>query len=287
MIYLILAVLCSASMALALRISEEFSDNRYGILFGNYLTCLVIAFLLLPEKHLFPAGSRTAILAGAVNGIIFLATLVLMQRSIEKNGAVLSSAFAKLGIMLPVLGSIVFLGEKPTLLQIVGMILVAAAILVINLEKERGGRRRHGFRVLLIALFFSSGMADGMSKVFEHIGERQFDALFLFYTFLFAELLTVILLIREQGGRRRRRGSGLSPAELIAGIIVGIPNYFSTLLLLAAVTRLPAYVAYPCYSVGTILVVSFVSVVILRDRMTNRQMAGCGLILAALVLLNI
>ena len=261
MIYLILAVLCSASMALALRISEEFSDSRYGILFGNYLTCLVIAFFLLPEKNLFPEGGRTAVLAGAVNGGIFLLTLVLMQRSIEKNGAVLSSAFAKLGILLPVLGSILFLGEKPTVLQMAGMILVAAAILMIHLEPERRGRRR-GSRLLLLALF-------------------------LFYTFLFAELLTVILLVREQRGRRRRRGTGLSAADLVCGIFVGIPNYFSTSLLLAALTKLPAYVAYPCYSVGTILVVSFVSVLLLKDRMTRRQAAGSGLILAALVLLNL
>ncbi|MFQ8842959.1 MAG: hypothetical protein ACLR8P_20840 [Clostridium fessum] len=40
MIYLIFAILFSASLALALRISETFSDNRYGILVGNYVTCL-------------------------------------------------------------------------------------------------------------------------------------------------------------------------------------------------------------------------------------------------------
>ena len=41
MIYLIFAILFSASLALALRIRETFSDNRYGILVGNYVTCLV------------------------------------------------------------------------------------------------------------------------------------------------------------------------------------------------------------------------------------------------------
>ena len=68
---------------------------------------------------------------------------------------------------------------------------------------------------------------------------------------------------------------------------MGIPNYFSTSLLLAAVTRLPAYLVYPCFSVGTILIVSFVSVLLLKDKMTRRQVYGCGLILAALVLLNL
>ena len=57
MIYLIFAILFSASLALALRISETFSDNRYGILVGNYVTCLVVAFILLPDKNILAANS--------------------------------------------------------------------------------------------------------------------------------------------------------------------------------------------------------------------------------------
>ena len=110
MIYLIFAILFSASLALALRISETFSDNRYGILVGNYVTCLVVAFILLPDKNIFAAGSRTAVLTGIVNGFLFTGNLVLMQKCIRENGAVLSSAFAKLGIVIPVTASILFLG---------------------------------------------------------------------------------------------------------------------------------------------------------------------------------
>ena len=217
--------------------------------------------------------------AGLVNGVIFLSTLVLMQRSIAKNGAVLSAAFSKLGVMFPVLASILFLGERPAATQAAGVALVAIAILVINLEK---GEQKIASKFLLLLLFFVSGSADGMSKVFEIIGERQFDALFLFYTFATALVLCGILMAAQSPENRR-----LQPKDLIAGIFVGLPNYFSTSLLLAAVSRLPAYLAYPCYSVGTILVVSFVSVLLLKDRMSRRQGVGCGLIMAALVLLNV
>ena len=192
MIYLIFAILFSASLALALRISETFSDNRYGILVGNYVTCLVVAFVLLPDKNIFAAGSRTAVLTGIVNGFLFTGNLVLMQKCIRENGAVLSSAFAKLGIVIPVTASILFLGEIPTLFQLVGIVLVIVAIWVINSEGDRGcgRRRRMGSAGLLLVLFVVSGMADGMSKVTERIGERRFDALFLFYTFLTALVLT-------------------------------------------------------------------------------------------------
>ena len=279
MIYLILAILSSASLALGLRISEVFSENRYGILLGNYATCAVLAFLLMPEKQLFPPGMIIPLLAGVVNGILYFTTLVLMQRCIQENGAALTAAFARLGLVLPVTASMLFFREFPSLLQALGLILVVAAIWVLNSgDKRRRGRVSGG---LLLALLLSGGMADGMSKVFEQIGERRYDGLFLFYTFLVALLLTLVLALREN--RRSRMGK----VEVISGILLGIPNYFSTSLLLAAVTRLPAYVVYPRFSVGTILVVSLVSVVILQDPMTRRQAAGCGMILAALALLNL
>ena len=262
MIYLIFAILFSASLALALRISETFSDNRYGILVGNYVTCLVVAFVLLPDKNIFAAGSRTAVLTGIVNGFLFTGNLVLMQKCIRENGAVLSSAFAKLGIVL-----------------------VIVAIWVINSEGDRGcgRRRRMGSAGLLLVLFVVSGMADGMSKVTERIGERRFDALFLFYTFLTALVLTIILAVLERQRTRRKIGK----MDFLSGVAVGFPNYFSTSLLLASVSRLPAFIVYPSFSVGTILVVSFVSVLVLGDPISRRQIGGCGIILVALALLNL
>ena len=249
------------------------------------MTCLVVAFILLPDKNIFAAGSRTAVLTGIVNGFLFTGNLVLMQKCIRENGAVLSSAFAKLGILIPVTASILFLGEIPTIFQLFGIVLVVVAIWVLNSEGDRGygHRRRMGAGGLLLVLFVVSGMADGMSKVTERIGERRFDALFLFYTFLTALVLTIILAFLEQQRTRRKIGK----MDFLSGVAVGFPNYFSTSLLLASVSRLPAFIVYPSFSVGTILVVSFVSVLVLGDPISRRQIGGCGIILVALALLNL
>lgn len=284
MIYLIFAILFSASLALALRISETFSDNRYGILVGNYVTCLVVAFVLLPDKNIFAAGSRTAVLTGIVNGFLFTGNLVLMQKCIRENGAVLSSAFAKLGIVIPVTASILFLGEIPTLFQLVGIVLVIVAIWVINSEGDRGcgRRRRMGSAGLLLVLFVVSGMADGMSKVTERSARDGLCVVFVLYVPDRTGSDDNSGFFEQQRTRRK-----IGKMDFLSGVAVGFPNYFSTSLLLASVSRLPAYIVYPSFSVGTILVVSFVSVLVIGDPISRRQIGGCGIILVALALLNL
>ena len=145
-----------------------------------------------------------------------------------------------------------------------------------------------GFNVLflLLALLSSSvlalvlnGTADAMSKVFAQLGRRQDDGLFMFYIFLFAGLATLVLLVRQHRPLTRR--------DVLFGVAAGVPNFLSSRLLLAALTRLPAFLVYPCYSVGVILVISAASFFLFRERLNRRQLGAAGMILGALVLLNL
>ena len=77
-------------------------------------------------------------------------------------------------------------------------------------------------------------------------------------------------------------GSG----SFAAGILVGIPNYFSSYLLLRALQLFPATVVYPTYSTATILLVMGLSALFFREHLTKRQRRGVLLILIALALLN-
>ncbi|MBM6716292.1 hypothetical protein H6B15_06420 [Gemmiger formicilis] len=56
---------------------------------------------------------------------------------------------------------------------------------------------------------------------------------------------------------------------------------------LGALTELPAFLVYPFYSVGVILIISVVSFFLFHERLNRRQMGAAGMILGALVLLNL
>ena len=61
----------------------------------------------------------------------------------------------------------------------------------------------------------------------------------------------------------------------------------SDFMLLLALERLPAFLVYPVFSTGTILLVLLLSALLFRERPGRRQLLGILLILGALVLLNV
>ena len=74
--------------------------------------------------------------------------------------------------------------------------------------------------------------------------------------------------------------------EVMFGLLIGIPNYFSARFLLKAVENLPAVIAYPTYSVATIIVVTLAGCCIFKEKLGRKQWLGMAVILVALVLLN-
>ena len=129
---LLLAIVSSAAMALALKWFRDPKGNRYGLLLGNYLTCVLIAFLTMPDRGAVLHGSAVTLICGLIGGCFFIAALVAMQSSIAKTGAALTAAFAKLGLTVSLLVSVLWFGERPTALQLGGIVLTLAALGVLH-----------------------------------------------------------------------------------------------------------------------------------------------------------
>ena len=284
---LLLAILSSASVAIVLKCFRNQRGNRFGIILGNYLTCILVSLVLMPDRSAIFSGSGVTLLCGALGGVLFVAGLVSMQSSVTANGATLTAAFAKLGLLVPLALSILWFRERPGLWQIVGIVLALASVVVINSGKRGADGNEKSpaapSLALLLLTLLACGGSDGMAKVFEQVGRRSEDTLYFFFVFLTAAVLSAALAVMEY----RRTGKRILLPELAAGVAVGIPNYFSSYLLLKALVSLPAFLAYPVFSTGTILLVMAISAAVFRERPGRRQLAGLGLILAALVLLNI
>ena len=131
----------------------------------------------------------------------------------------------------------------------------------------------------LIFMLICGGMTDFTSKIFEQQFLPELKDMFLLLTFFSAMVFCCLLLMIK----KQRIGKN----ELLYGIFVGIPNYFSARFLLLALTSVDAIIAYPTYSVATILVVTVLGRILFQEKLSSRQMKVMTMILASLILLNL
>ena len=236
MIYLILAVTSSMLVSVIMRVSEKYIHNNITMLASNYLMCSVLAAICTGTWNLFPVSAE---------GFPFSVGLGLIS-----------------GLFYMV--------------QVFGMFVALAAILLINLEKGSG---KAASSLGLVLLLVAGGATDAMSKVYEELGVRALKNHFLLYTFMMAfALCVVVCLVKKQGVTKEDVGFGL---------VIGIPNFCSALFLLLSLADIPAMIAYPTYSVAAIVMVTLVGVIFFKEKLSRRQILSMFMIFAALVLLNI
>ncbi len=278
MFYLILAIITSSLVSIMMRVGESHvKENNISLLSVNYFVCFLLSIVYMGTGAVSTAGEglKIAVGLGFLNGFFYIGSFVAFQYSVKRNGVVLSSIFMKLGILIPMILSIVAFKETPTVRQVVGFAIALVAIILINFEKNSANVT---FKLGLLLVLIGCGCADGMSKVYEELGTPKYEEQFLVLTFLLACLISLIIVIVK----KQRFGKN----ELLYGVLLGVPNYYSARFLLKALGQVPAVVAYPTFSVATIALVSMTGVIAFKERFSKKQILAIIIITVSIVLLN-
>ena len=279
MVYLIISIIASSTMSIVIRLSQGRIRGKFSMLAANYLACIIASLFYTDAGSLVRPGpgAGLALGLGIFNGALYMVSLLIQQQCIEKNGITLSSAFQRIGgLLVPFVASVLFFRERPAILQIMGAILAIGAIIAMD-RKDKAGAA--GSTLLLMLLFFADGTTGITSKIYEELGAPAFSNHFISYTFMAAFIcsVAVIILKKEKFGW----------TEVLFGVMIGIPNFFGTKTLLAALDTVPGIVAYPVRSVSSLLVLSVAGLAVFRERLSKRQWYCIAAIVAAVALLSL
>ncbi|MBQ3157447.1 MAG: EamA family transporter [Clostridia bacterium] len=277
MLYLILAIISSSLVSLVMRLSEKWRKNGLTMLAANYVMCTAAAAFLAGGVIPTGAGAGLTMGLGSFCGILYLLGFVTLQWNVQLNGVVLSATFQKLGVLVPTLAAITIFGETPRWTQLLGIAVAVGAILF--MQGRNGDKAGNRSLPGLLALLLCGGCSDVMSKVFDTWGNADHASIFLVFVFSVALLLCVLLCVVKK--------QSVTLPDILCGFCLGIPNYMSARFLLWSLKDVPAVVAYPTFSVGTIVLVTVVGVLFFREKVEKRKLIALGMILGALVLLNV
>ena len=279
MIFLAASILSSSLISVLLRSFEDRCRYKIGMFTVNYIICMVLSCLFAGRIALYTPqpGFGTAAVLGCIAGILFLVCFMLLQLNIQKNGLAMASVFMRLGVVLSTLIAIVFFHETPKITQGAGILLAVLSILLIHSDGYE--KRKSASKWLLPVLLVCGGITDSIANTFDKIGNPAVKDYYLFYTFSAAFLCAAgVMLLRHERIRTW---------EIVSGLLIGIPNYFSTRFLLLALGRLPAVIVYPAVNTGTIVLISLAGVFLFRETLSRRKITALAIICLALVLLHI
>ena len=279
MIYLMLAIASSALVSIIIRLGEDHVTNQMGMLLSNYVVCSICAIVCSNSDVVtaVQASGFFEIGLGVVCGFLYLAGLLLMQYNTKHNGVVLSSTFMKLGVLIPTLMAIVFFREIPKGTQVIGIVLALLAIVMIHFEKD--ALKEGNKKIWLLVLLLCGGITDSTANIFEKFGSPAAKDVYLFMIFFVAGVLAFVLVLKSK--------KKVSPKDVIFGVILGVPNYFSSRFLLLSLSSMSAVVVYPTYSVATMITITVVGVLAFKEKLDRKKAIALGMIVLALGLLNI
>lgn len=283
MLYLVLAVVSSVLISVLMRVSEKSVKNPMLLFVANYFVCILISIAYMGQitVDLHAPKIGTALVLGICSGILYLLGFVLLQYNIRKNGVVLSSTFMRLGVLVPTAMAVLVFHEKPNVTQLLGFLVAVAAILVMNLKMGEVKDQKVPGIVWLIILLLTGGFTDSLANVYDKAGNPDLKNQYLLFIFFVAFVCSVI------GALLRGKKQKPNYIDFAWGFLIGIPNYFSARFLLLSLGQLPAILVYPAFNVATILVVTIIGVIGFMEKLEKNKIVALGMILLALVLLNI
>lgn len=276
MIWLLLATFCSASIALVFKYSETRGLNRYAVTSVNYLTAVLVSAALAGLTNIEFTAVRSGLAIGIPAGICFFLAFVYYQASVKASGAGLAGMFGKLGILMPMILSMALWREYPTAVQGAGILLAISAIALVNVREK--GQNDH-FKSALILLFLFGGLAEFSNKLFQRYGASEEKAYFLLIVFSVAFLVSL--------GAAIRQGKGIQSADVITGILVGVPNLFSSFFLIRALDDLPTAVVFPVYSAGSMVLILVLSAWLFGERLSLKSYGAIVMTMLSLILINL
>ena len=281
-IYLLLSIVFSTFINLVFKWFSVFKVNKIQAILVNYLVCFSIGFILSGDFNLLKIIGSDWFKYCIILGSLFVAIFLSMAMTTEKYGVSVNAVSAKMSVIIPVLFAYVYNSERLTIQFVVGILLSLLSIYLITKKKQIIIPKKYIY--LPIIVFLGSGTIDTSLKLLELNYSNDISINTISYSIFLGAFLvgTTFYTIKNQFNF-----SNWSSRNIISGIILGIPNYFSIYFLLTAIKSfsLKSAFVFGINNIGIVLLSTLLSVIIFKEKLTLINKFGVLISVLSIILI--
>lgn len=278
--FLLLTILCSTSIALILKYVDTKRGEAIVLLAGNYLVASIVSllFILFKEDVYF---SIQTLLFGIGLGLLFVVSFFAFAKAISYAGTGLATTSSRLSVIIPIVFSIIIYNETPSEFHIIGFVLTIITFIFFYFSISDGHKAGDGFLkyILLLAVLIGIGINDFSMKVFKSWKSEQEEPFFIFFVFSSALIYSLFYIVFKKIRILKHTATW--------GLVLGVPNVFSTIFLLGALALLPAILVYPLINVGIIVFTTLLAFIIWKEELNRWGVLAIAGGLLAIIFLSI
>ena len=252
-------------------------------IFINYIVAFILGFTFAERDFsVVEIPNQPWFLGALFLGALFVSIFFVMAMTAQKNGVSVASVAGKMSVVIPVFFGVFLYNESVTVLKIVGIVIALIAVYLVSLKEDKIAAKNAGL-LFPVLLFLGSGTIDTTLKYVETNYVDKADvsvfsgSLFAIAAF-FAGIILIIKAIKKRGKFGIKNG--------IAGLILGVPNYFSIVFLIKALQTegFESSTLFTINNVGIVILSTLVGILIFKEQFSIKNKLGVALAILGIVI---
>ncbi|TVZ55199.1 EamA-like transporter family protein [Lutibacter sp. Hel_I_33_5] len=284
MIYLALSILVSSLLFVIFKLFDVFKINTLQAIVVNYAIALLyglftsntsVSIVEIPQQNWF--------FGAFCLGFLFISIFNVMGITAQRNGLSVASVSGKMSVVIPVIFGIIVYNEDVGFVKIVGIVI---ALFAVYLSSAKSDTTPVKFKNLLfpLLLFIGSGVLDTGLKYVETTSVlKGEEPLFLATIFGCAFVLgLLVVLFQIIKGKFKFHWK-----NILGGILLGVPNYYSMELLLKAFkTDIDSSTLFTINNVGIVVLTTVFALLFFKEKLIKKNWVGFALAIISILLVS-
>ncbi|MDP2088960.1 MAG: EamA family transporter [Flavobacteriaceae bacterium] len=283
MIYLLLSVLFASSLFVILKYFEKYQVNNFQAIVVNYFVAFSMGFLLSDKTVSVDfIISKSWFFGSVILGILFITIFNVTALAAQRGGLSVASVAGKMSLVIPVLFGIIVYNESFGIFKLIGILLALLAVYLTS-KKRSGVALNKSIMMLTLILFLGAGIIDTLVKYIEinYVAANELTY-YIATTFLIAGCIGIVILMFQLLFKKAR----IKTKNVIGGLVLGIPNYFSLYFLIKAL-QLPTMESSTIFTINNVMIVmltSILGIVLFKEQLTFNNKIGILLSVLAILM---
>lgn len=296
MIFLIGSIVLSSYLTLAFKVCEKYGISIFQAILFNYITCIATGSIVNGSHPFTSTNFHSRWFPWAViMGAIFILVFNITGYTTQKIGVAVASVANKLSLVIPFIFSIYLFNEPASWIKIAAIIIALIAVALTcypsqnDFSHAAGKHISAGWKDMILpaVLFIGSGLSDSLvnyvSNPSSNLLTKEDNNAYLVTGFTAAFCIgTVILIVQVL-----RKKAVIQSKAIIAGICIGVPNYFSIWCLVKVLNLYSenSSAIIPVNNMGIVLFSAVMAWLLFKEKLSFINWTGIILSVAAIAMI--